>query len=208
MTIPAIKVVLLSSLGYIRIWLYPENASKKLNNRQPEAFFTKESMLGSGYKSLGQALFRLVKLTHILHFPMAFFTNTTFSCYSGYWIYLMWSAFKSLWAYSRMTRHLSSLNFLLLWTTVLTLSSMVSRWHRKSGSIPGIFADDHAKAFMCSDITSAILSSNSLHNEVSSLNFFPLISLSWTSPTGSGRLSLMASASAIHFGFPDWIAIV
>jgi len=36
------------------IWLYLENASKKLRSRQLEALSTKESMLGSEYESLGQ----------------------------------------------------------------------------------------------------------------------------------------------------------
>jgi len=83
------NAVLLSSLGCILIWLYPENASKKIRTLQPEALSTSASMLGSGYESFGHALFKSVKSTHILHFPFAFFTRTTLANYSGYWISLM-----------------------------------------------------------------------------------------------------------------------
>jgi len=64
--------------------LYPENASKKLNILQPEALSTSASMLGNEYESLGHALFKSVKSTHILHFPFAFFTKTTLASHSGY----------------------------------------------------------------------------------------------------------------------------
>ena len=53
----------------------------------------------------------------------------------------------------------------------MTFSSTVSRWHKKFGSIPGMFADNHAKAFIFFKMTPNILSSNSLHNE---LEFLPL----------------------------------
>ena len=155
----------------------------------------------------GHALFRSVKSTHILHFSLAFFTNTRYTRHLGYLISLMWTTTNSLRVSSRMMRHLSSLNFLLLWAMGLTLSSMVCRWHRKSRSIPSISADYHVKAPLFSNITSVILSLSSFSNEVSSLNFFSFTSLSRTSPASPGRLSLMASTSAIHPGSPAWIVI-
>ena len=118
---------------------------------------------------MGQALFRSVKSTHILHFPLVLCTNTIFVNHSGYWISLMWPAFKSLWVSSLMIICLSSLNFLLIWTTSLTFSSIVNLWHRNFGSIPGMSANDQAKVSMYFDITSATLSCNSLHIDVPNL---------------------------------------
>ena len=46
-------------------------------------------MLGSRYESFGQALFKSIKLTHILYFLLVFLTNTTFANHLGYWISLM-----------------------------------------------------------------------------------------------------------------------
>ena len=135
-------------------------------------------MLGKGYESLGQTLLKSMKFTHILHFLFYFLTKTTFVDHSGYWISRMWPAATSFLVSSRMTRLFSSLNFLLLYTTGLTFSSMVSRWHKKSGSITNMSTDDHAKTFRFTAITSAILSSNSLPSVVSFLNFFPFIFLS------------------------------
>ena len=129
-----------------------------------------------------------MKSTHILHFPLAFLTNTTFANHLGYWISLMWLALRSFWVSSLMTRCLSSLNFLLLYITGLTFSSMVSLWHKKSGSMSGMSKAVHAKAFKCFGITSTIWSCISWHSDVLSLNFFLLISFSWTSPAGSGHL--------------------
>ena len=40
----------------------------QLRSQQPDALSTKVSMLGNGYESVGQALFKSVKSTHILHF--------------------------------------------------------------------------------------------------------------------------------------------
>ena len=44
---------------------------------------TSASMRGRGKLSFGQALLRSVKSIHILHFPLDFFTMTTFSNQSG-----------------------------------------------------------------------------------------------------------------------------
>ena len=130
-----------------------------------------------------------MKSIHILHLPLAFSTNTTFATHSGYWISLMWPMLSSFWVSSLITCHLSSLNFLHLWRTGRTFGSMVKRWHRKSGSMSGIFAVDHAKASMCRAMTSAIWSCASWLRDRPSLKFFPSISLSSTSIAGSGSFS-------------------
>jgi len=44
----------------------------------PKALSTKASIHGMGYESFGQALFKYVKSTHILHLSLAFFSITTF----------------------------------------------------------------------------------------------------------------------------------
>ena len=49
-------------MGYVGvlIWLYPEQASRKLSTWNPDAPSTSLSMLGRGYASLGHTLLRLV----------------------------------------------------------------------------------------------------------------------------------------------------
>jgi len=84
-------------------------------------------MLGKGYESFEHGLLKLVKSTHIFHFPLAFFTKTTLANHSGYWISLMWSVLNNFLVSSFMTYRLSSLNFLFLWRIGLTLGSMVRR---------------------------------------------------------------------------------
>jgi len=130
-----------------------------------------------------------VKSTDIHHFPLTFLTNITLDNHSGYCISLMWPSLSSFWVSSLMTCHLSSLNFLRHWRTGRTFGSMVRQWHRKSGSMLGLTAADHAKASMCRVMTSTIGSCASWPKDRPSLNFLPLISLSNTSPTGSGRFS-------------------
>ena len=78
---------------------------------------------------------------------------------------------------------------LRLWRTGQTFGSIMRRWHRKSGSMPGMSEADHAKASKCRVITSAIWSCVSWPRD-----FFPSISLSSTSPAGSGRHSRAISA--------------
>ncbi|MCI74240.1 hypothetical protein A2U01_0095504, partial [Trifolium medium] len=55
----------------------------KLRVLYPEAPSIKLSMLGNRYGSLGHAMFKSVKSTHIRHLPLAFFNNTTFASHSG-----------------------------------------------------------------------------------------------------------------------------
>ena len=93
----------------------------------------------------------------------------------------------------RRSLRLSSLNFLLLWRTGLTWGSIVKRWHRKSGSMPGMSEVDHAKASRCRAMTSAIWSCVPWPRDWPSLNILPPIYLSRTSPAGSGRLSRVIS---------------
>jgi len=166
--------------GCIRIWLYPEKASKKLRSLHPDA------------------LFKSVKSTQ-LHFPLAFFTNTTFANNLGYWISLMWPTLSRLWVSSLMTRRLSSLNFLRFWRTSRTFGFIVRRWLKKSGSMPSMYEADHVKASRCYCITSSIWSCASWPRDLSSLNFLPPIYLSSTSPAGLGRLSRDISARETPF---------
>ena len=58
---------------------------------------TNLSILGKGYWSFGQHLFRSVKSTHIHHLSFFFLSMTTFASHSGYCIGLMTSALSSLW---------------------------------------------------------------------------------------------------------------
>ena len=77
------KAVFSWSSSAIFIWLYPEKASMNVNNLCPAVESTSWSILGRGKLSFGQALFRSVKSTHILHFPFVFFTKTTFASHFG-----------------------------------------------------------------------------------------------------------------------------
>ena len=126
------NVVLHLSLGCIRIWLYLEKASRKLGSLQLDALSTKASMMCNGYESFGQALFKFVKLTHILHLPLAFLTNTMLASHSGYWISLMWPTSNNFLVSCLMTSCLSLLNFLHLWRTGRTCLGNLSK------ALPGI----------------------------------------------------------------------
>ena len=155
-------------------------------------------MFGKGYESFGHALLRSVKSTHILHFLLAFFTITTLDSHVGYWISLMWFASTNLLVSSWIADLFSSLYFLLLWATGLAYGSTINRWDKKSRSIPGISAVDQAKALMFLDSTSRRAFSKVSPTDSPTLNFLPFISISLTSPTGSGRLSrwsILGSAS-------------
>ena len=90
-------------------------------------------------------------------------------------ISLMWPPFNNFVVSSRMTCRFSSLKFRLLWQTGRTLGSMVRWWHRKSGSMSGMSAADHAKASRCLVMTSKIWSRNSMLRDCPSLNIFPPI---------------------------------
>jgi hypothetical protein len=57
---------------------------------------TRESILGNGNSSFGQALLRSVKSMHILHLQLAFFTITVLASHSGYFTSLMTPALRSL----------------------------------------------------------------------------------------------------------------
>ena len=51
----------------------------KLNNACPEVVSTSLSILGNGKLSFGQALFKSVKSTQVLHLPFGFLTRTRFA---------------------------------------------------------------------------------------------------------------------------------
>ena len=57
---------------------------------------TSLSILGKGYGSFEQCMFRSVKSTHIHHFLFFFLTMTTFASHSGYWTGLMTLVSNSL----------------------------------------------------------------------------------------------------------------
>jgi len=65
------------------IWLYPEKASIKLRSSCPEVESIRTSIRGRGKLSFGHAMLRSVKSTHILHFPLDFFTKITLARHWG-----------------------------------------------------------------------------------------------------------------------------
>src|SRR6187455_124572 len=69
---------------------------------------TRESILGNGNSSFGQALLRSVKSMHILHLPLAFFTITVLASHSGYFTSLMTPALRSLFTSFQAPSALSS----------------------------------------------------------------------------------------------------
>ena len=72
-----VKVVLVISLGAILIWLYDEKQFMKDIEALPAMLSTKKSMWWRGKSSLGHALFKSLKSTHILTFPSFLGTSTT-----------------------------------------------------------------------------------------------------------------------------------
>ena len=194
------NAILHLSLGCIRIWLYPEKASRKLRSLQPDALSTKASILDNGYESFEQALFKSVKSTHILHLPLSFLTNTTLASHSGYWISLIWPTSNNFLVSFLMTSRLSSLKFLLLWCTGWTWGSMVRWWHKKSGLMPSMSKAVYSKASRCRAITSTIWSCASWLRDLPSLNFLPPISLSSTFSVGLGQ-STRVTRSPLEVGW-------
>src|SRR5688500_5026838 len=69
---------------------------------------TKESIIGNGNSSFGQALLRSIKSMHILHLPFAFFTITVLASHSGYLTSLITPALRSLFTSFRAPSALSS----------------------------------------------------------------------------------------------------
>ena len=90
------KLVFSSSLGFNQIWWYPKKQSSRLITLHPTAMSTNLSILGSGYGSFRQHLFKSVKSTHIHHFPLFFLTITTLASHSRYCIGLMTPVSSSL----------------------------------------------------------------------------------------------------------------
>lgn len=73
-----------TSVWFVGIKLQLECGSMKDIILYPVKLQTKLSMVGEWQKSLGNALFKLVQLTHILHFPEDFLTSTTLDNHSMY----------------------------------------------------------------------------------------------------------------------------
>jgi len=107
--------------------------SRKLRKLCPEAPSTSRSMLGRGYASFGHALLRSVKSVHILHFPLAFFTITTFASHVVYLISFMKSAPSSFFTSSSTAFLRSSPIFLFFWATGRYSLKIANLWDITSG---------------------------------------------------------------------------
>lgn len=128
-------------------WVYMNLVvtGKSIHEREqlcPIVTSTSRSMCRRGKLSLGQALLRLVKSMHTLHFPFFFLTTTTLASHLGYWNEVN---FESRLTSSLIMRLRSTLSFRLLCCTGLCLGSTLSLRKITLGSIPGISLCDHAK---------------------------------------------------------------
>src|SRR5688572_12403452 len=106
---------------------------------------TRESILGNGNSSFGQALLRSVKLMHILHLPLAFFTITVLASHSGYFTSLMTPALRSIFTLFRAPLALSSDIFRSLCFLGLKDGSTLSECSITSLLTPQRSLADHAK---------------------------------------------------------------
>src|SRR5688572_8030917 len=106
---------------------------------------TKESILGSGNSSFGQALLRSIKSIHIRHFPLAFFTITVLASHSGYFTSLTTPALRSLLTSFRAPSTLSSDIFRSLYFLGLKDGSTLSECSITSLLTPQRSLADHAK---------------------------------------------------------------
>jgi hypothetical protein len=138
------KVFSLSS-EYIEIWWYPELESKKLKNSKLVVESTNLSIFRSGKLSFGQTLFRLVMSTHILHFPVFFFTITILSNQSGYMTLWINPAINSL-SISTVIVYCLSPKFLFFCWIRRKVRSNWSLWVAIFGLIPDIFEVLKAKS--------------------------------------------------------------
>src|SRR3990170_8006388 len=77
------NMVFSSSSLDMKIWWYPEYASRKESRSHPEVESTIWSMRGKVNGSFGHALFRSVKSMQSLHFPFALRTTTGFANHVG-----------------------------------------------------------------------------------------------------------------------------
>src|SRR6187455_155059 len=106
---------------------------------------TKESILGSGNSSFGQALLRSVKSIDILHLPLAFFTITVLASHSGYFTSLITPALRSLFTSLRAPSALSSGIFRSLCFLGLKDGSTLSKCSMTSLFTPQRSLADQAK---------------------------------------------------------------
>jgi hypothetical protein len=106
---------------------------------------TRESILGNGNSSFGQALLRSVKSMHILHLPLAFFTITVLASHSGYFTFLMTPALRSHFTSFRAPSTLSSDIFRSLYFLCLKDGSTLSECSMTSLLTPQRSLADHAK---------------------------------------------------------------
>jgi hypothetical protein len=106
---------------------------------------TRESILGNGNSSFGQALLRSVKSMHILHLPLAFFTITVLASHSGYFTSQMTPTLRSLFTSFRAPSALSSDIFQSLYFLGLKDGSTLSECSMTSLLTPQRSLADHAK---------------------------------------------------------------
>jgi hypothetical protein len=110
--------------------------------------YTRESILGNGNSSFGQALLRSVKSIHILHLPLAFFTITVLANHSGYFTSLMTPALRSLFTSFRAPSALSSDIFRSLCCLGLKDGSTLSECSMTSLLTPQRSLADQAKTYL------------------------------------------------------------
>ncbi|CAA0808179.1 Unknown protein, partial [Striga hermonthica] len=114
---------------------------------------TSWSILGSGYKYFGHALFKSRKSIHIRHFPSDFETITVFESHSGNWISFTWPAIKSFSTSASITLSISAPWFLLFCFTGLTVRSMFKRCSITSALMPVNSSSEYANTSAKSLIT-------------------------------------------------------
>jgi hypothetical protein len=112
---------------------------------EEDAASIKESILGNGNSSFGQALLRSVKSMHILHLPLAFFTITVLASHFGYFTSLITPALRSLFTLFRAPSALSSVIFRSLCFLGLKDGSTLSECSMTSLLTPQRSLADQAK---------------------------------------------------------------
>lgn len=103
------------------------------------------SIWGKEKQSLGHALFKSMRSTHILHFSLVFFTNTTFASHVGNFSSFTNPASRSLFTSSSMAACLSVAWWLIFFLTRLAEGLICKSCVITSRLILGMSDDNHAK---------------------------------------------------------------
>ena len=125
------------SAGFIAIWWYPWNTSRKLILWWLDVALTSWLILGSRNGSLGQVLFRSVKSIQTLHFPFFFLTTTVLESHVGYRISLIAPTSINRFTSSHIASLWSGESRCPFWTTGRDSRSTLRLWQAKAGSTPG-----------------------------------------------------------------------